>query len=71
MAPTYMHKNGYLTYPKSQEKSSPQRQKRPHPLNLSTEDLCSKTLLFLAAGEEEEEDEQADTAYMAGIFNLL
>jgi hypothetical protein len=25
---TYMHKNGYPTYPKSQEKSSPQRQKK-------------------------------------------
>ena len=45
--------------------------KRPHPLNLSTEDLCPKTLLFFAAGEEEEDDEQADTTYMAGGFSLL
>ena len=26
---------------------------------------------FLAAGEEEEDDEQVDTAYMAGSFSLL
>ena len=66
-----MHKNGYPTYPKSQENSSPQSLKRPHPLNLSTEDLCPKTSLFLAAGEEEDDDEQADMAYMAGSFGLL
>ncbi len=46
------------------------RQKRSQPLNLSTEDLCPKTSLILAAGEEEEDDEQLDTAYMAGNFSL-
>jgi hypothetical protein len=65
-----MHKNGYPTYQKSQEKSSPQRLKRPQPPNLSTEKLCPKTSQTLAAGPEEEDDEQADTVCMAGSFSL-
>ena len=36
----------------------------------STENLCPKTSLSLAAGAEEEDVEQADTAYMAGSFRL-
>ncbi len=66
----YMHKNGYPTYPKPQERSSPQRHKRPQPLNLITENLCSKTSLILAAGLEKEDDELADMAYMAGSLSL-
>ena len=44
--------------------------KRPQTLNISTENVCPKTSLILAAGVEEEDDEQADTAYMVGSFNL-
>jgi hypothetical protein len=65
-----MHKNGYLVDPKSQETSSPLKQKRPQTLNLSIENLCPKTLLILAAGAEEEDVEQADMAYKAGSFRL-
>ncbi len=67
---TYMHKNGYPTYPKSQEKSSPQILKRSQLPDLSTENFCPKTSLTLAAGAEEEDEQQADMAYMAGSFSL-
>jgi hypothetical protein len=66
-----MHKNGSPIYPKSQGKSSPQRLNMLHPPNISTENLCPKTSLTLAAGAEEEDNEQADIAYMAGSSNLL
>jgi hypothetical protein len=39
-------------------------------INLSTEDLCPKTSLTLAAGAEEEDIDQADMAYTAGSFSL-
>ena len=45
-------------------------QKRPQPLNLSTNNLCPKTPLILAAGVEEEDDEQADMTYMLGSLSL-
>jgi hypothetical protein len=65
-----MHNNGYPIYPKFQEKYSPQRLKRPHPQDLITENLCPKTSQTLAAWVEEEDVEQADTAYMAGSSSL-
>ena len=64
-----MHGNGYVTYLKPQERSSPPK-KRRQTLNLSIENLCPKTLLILAAGAEEEDVEQADMAYTAGSFKL-
>ena len=66
----YMHKSGYLTYPKPQERSLPQEQKRPQTPNLSTEDLWPKTLHILATGSEEEDVEQEDMTYTAGSFSL-
>jgi hypothetical protein len=64
-----MHKNGYLTYLKPQEKSSSQKQTRPQTLNLSTENLCPKKLLILVA-EAEEDVEQEDMAYTVGSLRL-
>ena len=39
-------------------------------VNLSTEDLCPKTLLLLATGAEEKDVELEDMAYMADSFSL-
>jgi len=46
------------------------KKKRPQTLNLSTENLCPKTSLIMAAKAEEEDVEQEDMAYMAGRFRL-
>ena len=62
-----MRNNGYPTYIRTRENSS---QKNGHKhLNLSTEDLCPKTLLILAAGAEEEDVEQEDMAYTVGSLS--
>ena len=65
-----MHKNGYLVY-KKLEKDHHHENKNGHThLNLSTEDLCPKTLLILAAGAEEEDVEQEDMAYTSCSFTI-
>jgi hypothetical protein len=44
--------------------------KRPQTQNLSTEYVCPKTLLNLAAGAEEEDVEQEDMAYTTGNLRV-
>jgi hypothetical protein len=51
-------------------KKYPNHKKRPLTLNLGTENLCPKTLLILAAGAKEEDDEQEDMVYTTGSLRV-
>ena len=66
----YMHKNGYLIYKKLEKDPHHKKQIGHKQLDLSTEDLCMKTLHTLAAGADEEDVEQEDMAYTADSSNL-
>jgi len=60
-----------ISYIKKLEKDPHHEKKNGHKhFNLSTEVLCPKTLLILAAGAEEEDVEQEDVVYTVGSFSL-
>ena len=66
----YMQNNGYPTYLRLQERSSPLRQKGRKLQTSVKDNLWPKALLIWAAGAEEEDVEQEDVAYMAGNTRL-